>query len=149
MNLALVFREKYFDMPLKKNSQEVSGVIEFIAALCFCGGIYLGFQSCSVFGYQPVNPICLEWNFMESQPISFPHLSGSSLSASELLSHYAMLVVRAAHFLFKYTVMIPLQDVIFAFERQSIELPMNTILIIVGFVLKLVSSKFESAAPEA
>jgi len=136
-------------MPMKNNSQGVASVIEFIAALCFCGGIYLGYQSCSVFGYQPVNPICLEWNFMESQPISFPHISGSSLSASELLSHYAILVVRAAHFLFKYMVVMPLQDVIFALERRSFDLPMNTLLILVGFVLKLVSSKFESAALEA
>ena len=86
---------------------------------------------------------------MESQPISFPHISGSSLSASELLSHYAILVVRAVHFLFKYMVVMPLQDVIFALERRSFDLPMNTLLILVGFVLKLVSSKFESAALEA
>jgi hypothetical protein len=46
-------------------------------------------------------------------------------------------------------VVMPLQDVIFALERRSFDLPMNTLLILVGFVLKLVSSKFESAALEA
>ena len=85
---------------------------------------------------------------MESQPIFFPHFSGSSLSASELLSHYATLVVRGAHFLFKYLVVMPLQDVIFAMEKKSINLPISTILVFVGFGLKLVSSKLESAAPD-